>query len=52
MTFLAAGAILGAIPYTQHFMMVFSLWVIAILANVTVVQRIVYIRNQLRSLRT
>lgn len=52
MTFLAAGAILGSIPYTSHFMMIFFLWVIAILANVTVVQRIIYIRNQLRSAQT
>ncbi|OGC77149.1 MAG: hypothetical protein A2Z27_00460 [candidate division Zixibacteria bacterium RBG_16_50_21] len=49
MTFLAAGGILGEIPYTDHFMMIFFLWVIAILANVTVIQRILYIRNQLRS---
>jgi len=52
MTFLAAGGILGSIPYTRHFMMIFFLWVIAILANVTVVQRIVYIRNHLRGLQT
>ena len=52
MTFLAAGGILGSIPYTRHFMMIFFLWIIAILANVTVVQRIVYIRNHLRGLQT
>src|SRR3989337_4539464 len=52
LTFLAAGAILGSIPYTRHFMMIFFLCVIAILANVTVVQRIVYIRNHLRGLQT
>ncbi len=52
MTFLAAGGILGAIPHTRHFMMIFFLWVIAILANVTVIQRIMYIRNQLRGAQT
>lgn len=52
MTMLAAGGVLGAIPYTSHFMMIFFLWVIAILANVTVIQRIVYIKNQLRGAQT
>jgi CDP-diacylglycerol--glycerol-3-phosphate 3-phosphatidyltransferase len=47
-TLLAAGAILGAIPGTKHAAMVISLWAIAILANVTAVQRVAYIRNQLR----
>lgn len=46
-TLLAAGAILGAIPGTRHAAMVMSLWAIAILANVTAVQRVAYIRKQL-----
>ncbi len=50
MTFLALGAILGAIPFTDHFLMILALWLIAILGNFTVIQRIVYIRNQLKSL--
>ena len=49
MTFLALGAILGAIPHTDHFMMILALWLIAILANVTVIQRIAYIRNQVKN---
>ena len=49
MTFLAVGAILGAIPHTGHFTMILALWFIAVLANVTVIQRIIYIRNQLNS---
>lgn len=49
-TFLAAGAILGSLPYTHNFFMIFSLWMIAIFANITVVQRIVYIRQRLKSL--
>lgn len=44
---LAAGAVLGAIPGTRHAAMLIALWAIAILANVTAVQRVVYIRRQL-----
>ena len=47
-TLLAAGAILAAIPGTKHVTMLVSIWIIAILANVTAVQRVVYIRGQLR----
>lgn len=47
-TILAAGAILGAIPGTKHLAMLVSVWAIAILANVTAVQRVAYIRRQLR----
>jgi len=46
-TFLAAGAILGSIPGTGNFFLVLSLWMIAILANITVVQRIIYIKKRL-----
>ena len=48
MTFLAAGAILGSIPYTKHFFMTFAIWLIAILSNFTVIQRIWYIRNKMK----
>ena len=47
-TLLVAGAILGAIPGTSHAAMIVVLWAIAILANVTAVQRVAYIRKQLR----
>lgn len=47
-TLLAAGAILAAIPGTKHLAMLVSIWIIAILANVTAVQRVTYIRGQLR----
>jgi CDP-diacylglycerol--glycerol-3-phosphate 3-phosphatidyltransferase len=47
-TLLAAGAILAAIPGTKHVTMLASIWIIAILANVTAVQRVIYIRGQLR----
>lgn len=45
---LAGGAILGAIPGTKHLVMLACIWAIAILANVTAVQRVAYIRGQLR----
>jgi CDP-diacylglycerol--glycerol-3-phosphate 3-phosphatidyltransferase len=48
MTFLAGGAILGAIPYTSHFFLILSIWVIAVLSNFTVIQRILHIRRILR----
>jgi CDP-diacylglycerol--glycerol-3-phosphate 3-phosphatidyltransferase len=47
LTFLAAGAILGSIPGTRNFFLVLSLWLIAIFANITVVQRIIYIKKRL-----
>lgn len=46
-TFLAAGAILGSIPGTKNFFLILSLWIIAILANITVIQRIIYIKRKL-----
>jgi CDP-diacylglycerol--glycerol-3-phosphate 3-phosphatidyltransferase len=48
MTFLAGGAILGSIPYTKHFFLILAIWIIAILSNVTVIQRIWYVRNKMR----
>jgi CDP-diacylglycerol--glycerol-3-phosphate 3-phosphatidyltransferase len=47
-TLLVAGAVLGAIPGTRHVAMLGAIWIIAILANVTAVQRVAYIHNQLR----
>jgi len=47
MTFLAAGAVLGSIPGTRNFFLVLSLWLIAIFANITVIQRIIYIKKRL-----
>jgi CDP-diacylglycerol--glycerol-3-phosphate 3-phosphatidyltransferase len=46
-TLLVAGAILGSIPGTRHAAMLIAIWIIAILANVTAVQRVAYIRRQL-----
>jgi CDP-diacylglycerol--glycerol-3-phosphate 3-phosphatidyltransferase len=50
MTFLAAGAILGSIPGTRNFFLVLFLWLIAIFANITVVQRIVYIKKKMEDI--
>ncbi|MDH4222880.1 MAG: CDP-alcohol phosphatidyltransferase family protein [candidate division Zixibacteria bacterium] len=46
-TFLAAGAILGSIPGTSNLFLLLSIWTIAIFANITVIQRIIYINRQL-----
>ena len=48
---LLGGALLGAIPGTRHAAMLVAIWIIAILGNVTAVQRVAYIHRQLR-LRT
>jgi CDP-diacylglycerol--glycerol-3-phosphate 3-phosphatidyltransferase len=46
-TYLAAGAILGSIPGTKNLFLMLSLWIIAIFANITVLQRIIYIKKRL-----
>ncbi len=48
MSYLAAGAILGAIPFLANFFLILAIWIIAILSNFTVIQRVVYIRNKLK----
>jgi len=45
MTLLCVGAMLGAIPYTAHIFLRLALLFIAIFANVTVIQRILYFRK-------
>jgi len=50
MTFLAAGAILGSIPGTRNFFLVLFLWLIAIFANITVIQRIIYIKKKMEEI--
>jgi phosphatidylglycerophosphate synthase len=50
MTFLAAGAVLGSIPGTKNFFLVLSLWLITIFANITVVQRIIYIKKKMEEI--
>jgi len=48
MTFLAAGAILGSIPYAKHVFLTLAIWLIAILSNFTVIQRVWHIRNKMK----
>jgi CDP-diacylglycerol--glycerol-3-phosphate 3-phosphatidyltransferase len=50
MTYLAIGSILGSIPKTKNIVLILTIWFIAIFANITVVQRIVFIRNKLKNL--
>jgi CDP-diacylglycerol--glycerol-3-phosphate 3-phosphatidyltransferase len=45
---LVAGALISAIPGTRHMAMLVAIWVIAVLAHVTAIQRLAYIRHQLR----
>jgi phosphatidylglycerophosphate synthase len=46
---LVAGALLGSIPGTRYLAMLAAIWIIAILANITAVQRVTYIRRQLKN---
>jgi len=50
MTYLAIGSILGSIPKTKNIVLILTIWFIAIFANITVVQRIIFIRNKLKNL--
>jgi CDP-diacylglycerol--glycerol-3-phosphate 3-phosphatidyltransferase len=47
-TLLVAGAVLGSIPGTRHLAMLAAIWIIAILANITAVQRVAHIHRQLK----
>ncbi len=50
-TYLAIGSLLGSIPKTMYVFLILTIWFIAIFANITVVQRIVFIRNKLKELQ-
>jgi CDP-diacylglycerol--glycerol-3-phosphate 3-phosphatidyltransferase len=52
MTYLAIGSVLGAIPKIGVGILIVTIWFIAIFANVTVIQRVMFIRNQLKKLGT
>ncbi len=45
MTYLSVGAMLGSIPYTAHLFLRLALWIIAIFANITVIQRVLHFRK-------
>lgn len=49
-TWLAVGSMLGAIPKVGIYLVIATIWFIAIFANITVVQRIIFIRNRLKNL--
>ena len=49
-TYLAIGSLLGSIPKTKYIFLILAIWFIAIFANITVVQRIIFIRNRLKNL--
>jgi CDP-diacylglycerol--glycerol-3-phosphate 3-phosphatidyltransferase len=54
MTYLALGALIGSAflklgwTKTGIYVVIASIWFIAIFANITVIQRVIYIRNQLK----
>jgi CDP-diacylglycerol--glycerol-3-phosphate 3-phosphatidyltransferase len=47
-TYLAIGALLGSIPKIGEYILIITIWFIAIFANITVIQRVIHIRNQLK----
>lgn len=49
-TYLAIGSLLGSIPKTKYIFLILAIWFIAIFANITVIQRIIFIRNKLKNL--
>ena len=51
MTYLAIGSLLGSIPKMGVYIVIATVWFIAIFANITVIQRVVYVRNQLKKPR-
>jgi len=51
-TYLAIGSLLGAIPGIGIYFVIVTVWFIAIFANITVIQRVVFIRNELKKLES
>jgi CDP-diacylglycerol--glycerol-3-phosphate 3-phosphatidyltransferase len=51
-TYLAIGSLLGAIPKYGIYVVIGTIWFIAILANITVIQRIIFIRSELKRLES
>jgi CDP-diacylglycerol--glycerol-3-phosphate 3-phosphatidyltransferase len=51
-TYLAIGSLLGAIPGAGIYIIILTIWFIAIFANITVIQRVIFIRNELKKLET
>lgn len=51
-TYLAIGSLLGAVPKYGIYVVIVTIWFIAVLANITVIQRIFFIRNELKRLES
>jgi CDP-diacylglycerol--glycerol-3-phosphate 3-phosphatidyltransferase len=49
-TWLAVGSLLGAIPKYGIYLVLATIWFIAIFANITVIQRVIFIRKELKGL--
>ncbi len=49
-TYLAIGSLLGAIPGIGIYIVIVTIWFIAIFANITVIQRVIFIRNEIKKL--
>ncbi|MCK4224438.1 MAG: CDP-alcohol phosphatidyltransferase family protein [candidate division Zixibacteria bacterium] len=49
-TYLAIGSLLGAIPGIGIYIVIATIWFIAIFANITVIQRVIFIRNEIKKL--
>jgi len=47
-TYLAIGSLLGAIPKIGIYFVLVTIWFIAIFANVTVIQRVIFIRKEMK----
>jgi CDP-diacylglycerol--glycerol-3-phosphate 3-phosphatidyltransferase len=47
-TYLAIGSLLGAIPKIGIYFVLITIWFIAIFANVTVIQRVIFIRKEMK----
>jgi CDP-diacylglycerol---glycerol-3-phosphate 3-phosphatidyltransferase len=47
---LVVGTFLAAIPHIGNYFMIFTIWFIAVMTNITVIQRIIYVRKELKGL--
>jgi len=47
---LVVGTFLAAIPHIGNYFMIFTIWFVAIMTNITVIQRIIYVRKELKGL--
>jgi len=45
-TYISVGAVIGDLPYIHEFFLIMAIWIIAVLANYTAVQRMLYLYRQ------